>query len=141
MHMDDAYFTSDQVTFPYEVKQIFIKILYVLNFQDNPHHFSLERIFEYRYLQSSVNSFPVKYMFNTLGFLWIHHNSPQYMIYLLEQLQLQCSSKSIFMESPKCKVGEAPIAVGEVSVVTPKVVFVAMDTEVKVEAIIPSTSM
>ena len=79
MHMDDAYFTSDRVTFPYEAKQIFNKIFYVLNFQDNPHQFSLdldqlERIFEYRYLQSSVNSFPVtrtelEYMFDTLGFL------------------------------------------------------------------------
>ena len=25
-------------------------------------------------------------MFDTLGFLWLHHDSPQYMIYLLEKL-------------------------------------------------------
>ena len=25
-------------------------------------------------------------MFDTLGFLWIHHGSPQYMIYLLDKL-------------------------------------------------------
>ena len=83
MHMDDAYFTSNQVTFPFEAKQCFSKIIHVLNFLDNPHHFALdldqlERIFDYRYLQSSENSFPVtvtelEYMFDTLGFLWIHH--------------------------------------------------------------------
>ena len=94
MDMDDAYFTSNQITFPFEAKQIFSKIIHVLNFLDNPHHFALdldqlERIFDYRYLQSSENSFPVtelEYMFDTLGFLWIHHNSTQYMFYLLEQL-------------------------------------------------------
>ena len=25
-------------------------------------------------------------MFDTLGFLWLHHDSPQYIIYLLEKL-------------------------------------------------------
>ena len=25
-------------------------------------------------------------MFDTLGFLWLHHDSPQFMIYLLETL-------------------------------------------------------
>ena len=96
MHMDDAYFTSNQITFSFEAKIIFSKIIHVLNFLDNPHHFALdldqlERIFGNRYLQSSENSFPVivtelEYMFDTLGFLWIHRNSPQYMFYLLEQL-------------------------------------------------------
>ena len=96
MHMDNAYFTSNQVTFPLEAKQIFSKIKHVLNYLDNQHHFTLDldqlgRIFEYRCLQSSTSSFPVtvtelEYMFETLGFLWIHHNSPQYMFYLIEQL-------------------------------------------------------
>ena len=96
MCMDDAYFTSNQITIPFEAKQIFSKIIHVLNYLDNQHHFALdldqlERIFDYRYLQSSTSSFPVtvtelEYMFDTLGFLWIHHNSPQYMFYLVEQL-------------------------------------------------------
>ena len=25
-------------------------------------------------------------MFDTLGFLWLHHDSPQYLLYLLEKL-------------------------------------------------------
>ena len=42
-------------------------------------------------LQSKSYSFPVtsvelEYMFDTLGFLWLHHDSPQYMIYLLDKL-------------------------------------------------------
>ena len=96
MHMDDAYFTSNQITFPIEAKRIFSKIIHVLNYLDNQHHFTLDldqlrRIFEYCYLQSSTSSFPVivtelEYMFDTLGFLWIHHNNPQYMFYLIEQL-------------------------------------------------------
>ena len=96
IHMDDAYFTSNQITFSFEVKQIFSKIIHVLKFLDNPHHFALdldqlERIFDYRYFQSSETSFPVtvtepEYMFDALGFPWIHHNSPQYMFCLVEQL-------------------------------------------------------
>ena len=96
MHMDDAYFTSNQVTFPFEAKQIFLNIIHVLNYLDNQHHFALDLdqlgiIFDYRYLQSSTSSFPVtvaelEYMFDTLGFLWIQHYSPQYMFYLVEQL-------------------------------------------------------
>ena len=27
-----------------------------------------------------------EYMFDTLGFLWLHNDSPQYMIYLLDKL-------------------------------------------------------
>ena len=79
MHMDNAYFTSTQTTFPIEAKQIFSKIINVLNYLDNQHHFALDldqlgRIFEYRYLQSSTSSFPVtvtelEYMFDTLCFL------------------------------------------------------------------------
>ena len=95
MHMDDAYFTSNQITFPIEAKQIFLKIMHVLNYLDSQHHFTLDldqlrRIFEYCYLRSSTSSFPLtltelEYMFDTLGFLLIHHNNPQYMFYLIEQ--------------------------------------------------------
>ena len=51
----------------------------------------LDRIFEYRFIQSSSYSFPVtnvelEYMFDTLGFLWLHHGSPPYLLYLLEKL-------------------------------------------------------
>ena len=63
---------------------------------ENPHHFALDLdqsdwIFEHRFLQSKSYSFPVtsvelEYMFDTLGFLWLHHDSPQYMIYLLHKL-------------------------------------------------------
>ena len=98
MHMNDAYFTPDQVMFPYEAKKIFDRIVHELHYLniETPHHFALyldhlDRIFEYRFLQSKSYSFPVtcveiEYMFDTLGFLWIHHNSPQYMIYLLDKL-------------------------------------------------------
>ena len=93
MHMNDAYFTPDQVMFPYEAKKIFDRI--VMNIE-NPHHFApdldrLDRIFEHRFLQSKSYSFPVtsvdlEDMYDTLGFLWPHHDSPQYMIYLLDKL-------------------------------------------------------
>ena len=63
---------------------------------ENPHHFALDldqldRIFEHRFLQNknysfSVTSVELEYMFDTLSFLWLHHDSPQYMIYLLENL-------------------------------------------------------
>ena len=48
----------------------------------------LERIFEYR--ASSSYSFPVtnverEYMFDTLSFLWLNHDSPPYLLYLLEK--------------------------------------------------------
>ena len=64
--------------------------------REHPHHFTLDlhqldRIFEYRFIQSRSYSFPITsikldYMFDTLGFLWLHHDSPQYKIYLLEKL-------------------------------------------------------
>ena len=82
--------------FPYEAKKIFDRIVHELHYLniENPHHFALDldqldRIFEYRFLQSKSYSFPVtcvEYMFGTLGFLWIHHNSPLYMIYILDKL-------------------------------------------------------
>ena len=62
----------------------------------HPPHFTLDldqlgRIFEYRFVQSSSYSFPVtnvqlEYMLNTLGSLWPHHDSPPYLLYLLEKL-------------------------------------------------------
>ena len=71
MHMNDAYFTPDKVMFSYEAKKIF-----------DPHHFAqdldqLDRIFEQRFFRSKSYSIPVtrveiEYMFDRLGFLWIH---------------------------------------------------------------------
>ena len=81
-----------------EMKKVFDQMLHELQYLDreHPHHFALDldqwdRIFEYRFIQSRSYSFPVTstglgYMFYTLGFLWLHHDSPQYMIYLLEKL-------------------------------------------------------
>ena len=98
MHMNDAYFTPDQVMFPYEAKKIFDRIVHELHYLniEKPHHFALDldqldRIFDHRFLPSKSYSFPVtsvelEYMFDTLGFLWHHHDSPQYMIYLLDKL-------------------------------------------------------
>ena len=87
------------IRFPYELKKmIFDRILHGLQYLDkvHPHHFTLDldqldRIFEYRFIQSSCYSFPVtnvelEYMFDTLGFLWLHHDSPPYLLYLLEKL-------------------------------------------------------
>ena len=77
MHMNDAYFApSTTIRLPHEL------ILYELQYVDkvHPHHFTLDfgqldRIFEYRIIQSSSYSFPVtnvelEYIFATLGFLW-----------------------------------------------------------------------
>ena len=76
---------------------LFDRILHELEYLDreHPHNFTLdldqlERIFEYRFIQSRSYSFPVtsielEYMFDTLGFLWLHHDSPQYLLYLLEK--------------------------------------------------------
>ena len=98
MHINDAYFTPDQAMFPYEAKKIFDRIVHELHNLniENRHHFALDldqldRIFEHRFLQRKSYSFPVtsvelEYMFDTLVFLWLHHDSPQYMIYLLEKL-------------------------------------------------------
>ena len=84
--------------FPYEMKKIFDRILHELQYldRDHPRHFTLDldqldRIFEYRFIQSRCYSFPdtsveLEYMFDTLGFLWLHHDSPPYLLYLLEKL-------------------------------------------------------
>ena len=60
----------------------------------HPRHFTLDlemldRIFEYR--ADSIYSFPVtnvelEYIFGTLNFLWLHHDRPPYLLYLLEKL-------------------------------------------------------
>ena len=96
MHVNDAYFAPLTIQFPYELKKIFERILRELHYLDkeHPHHFTLDldqldRIFEYR--ASSSYSFPVtnvelEYMFDTLGFLWLPHDSPPYLLYLLEKL-------------------------------------------------------
>ena len=90
MHMNDAYFAPSMIRFPYELK-IFDRILHELLYLDkvHPHHFTLD--FGYRFIQSSSYSFPIpnvvlEYMFDTLGFLWLHHDSPPYLLYLLEKL-------------------------------------------------------
>ena len=95
MHMNDAYFAPSTICFPYEIKKLFDRILHKLEYLGvHPHPFTLDldqldRIFEYRFIQSGIYSFPVtsielKYVFDTLGFLWLHHDSPQY--YFLEKL-------------------------------------------------------
>ena len=67
MHMDDAYSPpSSTIRFPYELKKIFDRILHELQYlhREHPHHSTLDldqldRIFEYRFIQSSSYSFPV----------------------------------------------------------------------------------
>ena len=78
---------------PYETKKVFE--LQYLN-REHPHHFpfdldQLDRIFEDRFIQSRSYSFPatsveLEYIFDTMGFLWLHHGSPPHYIYLLEKL-------------------------------------------------------
>ena len=86
------YNAPSTIWFPYEMKKIFDWILHELQYLDkvHPHHFTLDleqldRIFEYR--ASSSYSFPVtnveiEYMFDTLGFLWLHHGSLPYLLYI-----------------------------------------------------------
>ena len=106
MHMHDAYFAPSTVWFPYETKKVFDRILHELQYLDreHPHHFTLDldrldRIFEHRFIQSRSYSFPVtnvelEYMFDTLGFLWLHHDgNPQYLLYLLEKLVVGLSDE------------------------------------------------
>ena len=95
MHVEDAYFPPSTIRFPYELKKIFDWILHKLQYLDkvHPHHYTLDldplhRISECRAGRSY--SFPVtnvelEYMFDTLGFLWLHHDSPPYLLYLLEK--------------------------------------------------------
>ena len=95
VYVNDAYFAPSTIRFPYELKKIFDRILQELQYLDkvHPHHFTfdldqLDRIFEYR--ASNSYSFPatsvkLEYMFDTLGFLWLH-GTPPYLLYLLEKL-------------------------------------------------------
>ena len=95
--MNDAYFAPSTIWFPYEMK-VFDRIIHKLQCLDreHPHHFTfdldqLDRIFEYRFIQRRCYSLPatsveLEYMFDTLGFLWLHRDSPPYLLYLLEKL-------------------------------------------------------
>ena len=97
MH-NDAYFAPSTIWFPFEMKKIFDLILHELQYLDreHPRHFAmdsdqLDRIFEYRFIQSRSYSFPatsveLEYMFDTLGFMWLHRASPPYLLYLMEKL-------------------------------------------------------
>ena len=65
-HMNDAYLAPSTIRFPYELKKIFDQIFHELEYLDteHSHHFTsdldqLNRIFEYRFIQSSSYSFPV----------------------------------------------------------------------------------
>ena len=90
MHTNDAYFAPSMIRLPRELKKIFDLILRELQYLDkeNPYHFTLgleqlDRISEYYFIQSSSYSFPVtnvelEYMYDTLDFLWLHHDSPSY---------------------------------------------------------------
>ena len=80
MHTNDAYFAHSTIQFPNELKKIFDRIMHELQYREHPHHFTLD-----------LDSFPVtnvelEYMFDTLGFLGLHHDSPPYLLYLLEKL-------------------------------------------------------
>ena len=67
MHTNDAYFTCSTIRFPCELKKIFDRILYELQYlhKEQPHHLTLDldqldRIFEYGFIQSSFqSSFPL----------------------------------------------------------------------------------
>ena len=95
MQTNDACLAPSTIRFTYELK-IFDRNLYELQCLDkeHTHHFTLDldqldRISEYRFIQSSSYSFPVtnvEYMFDKFGFLWLHHDSPPYLLYLLEKL-------------------------------------------------------
>ena len=98
MHKNDVYFAPSTIWFPYETKKVFDWILHELQCLDreHPRHFvldldQLDRIFDYRFIQSRSYAFPVtgvelEYIFDTLCFLWFHRASPQYLLYLLEKL-------------------------------------------------------
>ena len=76
MHMNDAFIAPSMIRFLYELKKISDWILHELHYLDrgHSHHFTLDldqldRIFEYRSIQSSSYSFPVtnvelEYMFD-----------------------------------------------------------------------------
>ena len=87
MHMNDAYFAPSTILFPYELKNI----RYLTGSYTNCStlikkiHIILRWIWTSwigsRFIQSSRYSLPatnveLEYMFDTLGFLWLHHDSP-----------------------------------------------------------------
>ena len=65
MSMNDGYFAPSTIRFPYKM-QVFDRILHELQYEldrGHPHHFALDldqldRIFEYRFIQSRRYSFP-----------------------------------------------------------------------------------
>ena len=66
MGMNDAYSAPSTIRFPYEMKKVFDRILLELQYLDreHPHYFALDldqldRIFEFRFIQSRSFSFPV----------------------------------------------------------------------------------
>ena len=66
MHMNDAYFAPSTIRFPYESKKISDRIIHKLQYlhREYPRHFTLDldqldRIFVYRFIQSSNYSFPL----------------------------------------------------------------------------------
>ena len=88
MHTNYAYFapTSTTIIFPNDLKKkIFYWILQAsCTLHENQHHYTFDLD------HSDSYSFPVtdlelKYMFDTLGFLWLHHDSPS-MLHFLEKL-------------------------------------------------------
>ena len=111
MYRNDAFLAPSPIRFPYELKKIFDRILHELQYLDkeHPRHFTLDLdqldwIFEYRFIQSSNYSFPVtnvelEYMFDTLGFLSLHHDIPPYLLYLLEKLVDGLSEERMRLQS------------------------------------------
>ena len=107
--VDDAYFAPSTIRFPHGLKKIFDWNLPELQCLDreHSHHFTLDldqldRVFEYRFIQISSYSFPVtnvelEYMFDTLGFLWLHYDSPPYLLYLLEKFVDGLSDDRFFL--------------------------------------------
>ena len=92
MHVTGAYFAPSTIRFPYGLKKIFDRILHELQYLDkvHPRHFTLG-LDQLDIQVNSSYSFPVtnvelEYMFDTLCFLWLHHDRPLYLLYLLEKL-------------------------------------------------------
>ena len=85
MHMNDAYVPPSTIWFPYEMKKVFDRILAELQYLDreHPRQFTLDlnqldRIIEYRFIQSRCYSFPaagveLEYMFDWVfcGFIMV----------------------------------------------------------------------
>ena len=87
MHMNDAYFTPLTIRFLYELEKMFDRILHELQCLDkvHQHHFTLDLASWIGY--SSIALFrAVATPFDTLGFLWLHHGSLPYLLYLYKRL-------------------------------------------------------